>query len=234
MLISNKYLIKVFFGIYYLKIDLFFVVEALSGNWGILLILLLRFISIIIPVLPGTYCLLISGYLFGLVNGLLISFIADLVACSISFSLSKKYGRKILKRLMSKKYLNKFENLSKNYLEKNFFLLTGFLMTGWFDFVSYGIGLTKLRRRKFLLALILSVLLSNLPFVATGNGFRVLKNQNFNIKGILDGNVPSLEKEYLILFIVSVILIFSIGIIGAVIDKKYIQSVPIIKNIEDK
>ena len=209
-------------------------VEALSGNLGILLILLLRFISIVIPVLPGTYCLLISGYLFGLVNGLLISFIADLVACSISFSLSKKYGRKILKRLMSKKYLNKFENLSKNYLEKNFFLLTGFLMTGWFDFVSYGVGLTKLRWRKFLLALIVSVLLSDLPFVATGNGFRVLKNQNFNIKGILDGNVPSLEKEYLILFIVSVILIFSIGIIGAVIDKKYIQSVPIIKNIEDK
>ena len=135
---------------------------------------------------------------------------------------------------MSKKYLNKFENLSKNYLEKNFFLLTGFLMTGWFDFVSYGVGLTKLRWRKFLLALIVSVLLSDLPFVATGNGLGVLKNQNFNIKGILDGNVPSLEKEYLILFIVSVILIFSIGIIGAVIDKKYIKSVPVIKNIDDK
>ena len=226
MLISNKYLIKVFFRIYYLKIDLFFVAEALSGNWGILLILLLRFISIIIPVLPGTYCLLISGYLFGLVNGLIISFIADLVACSISFSLSKKFGRKILKRIMSKKYLNKFENLSKNYLEKNFFLLTGFLMTGWFDFVSYGVGLTKLRWRKFLLALIVSVLLSDLPFVATGNGFRKLQNQNFNIKKILDGNVPSLQKEYLIIFIISVILIFSVGIIGTFIDRKYMKSFP--------
>ena len=85
-------------------------VEALSGNWGILLILLLRLISIVIPILPGTYCLLISGYLFGLVNGLLISFVADLLSCSISFSLSKRFGRKILKRVMSKKYLNKFEN----------------------------------------------------------------------------------------------------------------------------
>ena len=93
---------------------------------------------------------------------MLISFIADLVACSISFSLSKKY-------------LNKFENLSKNYLEKNIFLLTGFLMTGWFDFVSYGVGLTKLRWRKFLLALIVSVLLSDLPFVATGNGLEYYK-----------------------------------------------------------
>ena len=201
-------------------------VEALSGNWGILLILLLRLISIVIPILPGTYCLLISGYLFGLVNGLLISFIADLLSCSISFSLSKRFGRKILKRVMSKKYLNKFEKLSKKYLEKNFFLLTGFLMTGWFDFVSYGVGLTKLRWRKFLLALIVSVLLSDLPFVATGNGFRKLQNQNFNIKKILDGNVPSLQKEYLIIFIISVILIFSIGIIGTFIDRKYMKSFP--------
>ena len=205
-------------------------VEALSGNWGILLILLLRLISIVIPILPGTYCLLISGYLFGLVNGLLISFVADLLSCSISFSLSKRFGRKILKRVMSKKYLNKFENLSKKYLEKNFFLLTGFLMTGWFDFVSYGVGLTKLRWRKFLLALIVSVLLSDLPFVATGNGFRKLQNQNFNIKKILDGNVPSLQKEYLIIFIISVILIFSIGIIGTFIDRKYMKSFPEAEN----
>ena len=206
------------------------VVEALSGNWGILLILLLRLISIVIPILPGTYCLLISGYLFGLVNGLLISFVADLLSCSISFSLSKRFGRKILKRVMSKKYLNKFENLSKKYLEKNFFLLTGFLMTGWFDFVSYGVGLTKLRWRKFLLALIVSVLLSDLPFVATGNGFRKLQNQNFNIKKILDGNVPSLQKEYLIIFIISVILIFSVGIIGTFIDRKYMKSFPEAEN----
>jgi len=206
------------------------VVEALSGNWGVLLILLLRLISIVIPILPGTYCLLISGYLFGLGNGLLISFIADLLACSISFSLSKRFGRKLLKRIMSKKYLNKFENLSKNYLEKNFFLLTGFLMTGWFDFVSYGVGLTKLRWRKFILALNLSVILSDLPFVATGNSFRKLQNQNFNIKKILDGNVPSLQKEYLIIFIVSVILIFGIGIMGAIIDRKYIKSLRVPKN----
>ena len=207
-------------------------IEALSGNWGILLILLLRLVSIVIPILPGTYCLLISGYLFGLVNGLLISFIADLLACSISFSLSKRFGRKILKRVMSKKYLNKFENLSKKYLEKNFFLLTGFLMTGWFDFVSYGVGLTKLRWRKFLLALIVSVLLSDLPFVATGNGFRVLKNQNFNIKKIIDGEVPSLQREYLIVFMVSVILIFGLGIIRNLIERKYLKSTNKVENFD--
>ena len=96
-------------------------------------------------------------------------------------------------------------------------------MTGWFDFVSYGVGLTKLRWRKFLAALCISIFLSDLPFVATGNGLRELQNRNFNIKEILDGNVPSLDKNYLIIFIVSVLLIFSIGIFGAFINKKYLK-----------
>ena len=197
--------------------------EILAGNWGILLIMFLRLISIVIPIIPGTYCLLLSGYLFGLVNGLLLSCISDLIACSISFFIAKRYGRKILKIIMPKKYLNKFELISKNYLERNFFLLTGFLMTGWFDFVSYGVGLTKLRWRKFLAALCLSILLSDLPFVATGSGFREIQNKNYNLSNILEGNVPSLQKEYLILFIVSVLLIFSIGIIGAFINRKYLN-----------
>ena len=197
--------------------------EILAGNWGILLIMFLRLISIVIPIIPGTYCLLLSGYLFGLVNGLLLSCISDLIACSISFFIAKRYGRKILKIIMPKKYLNKFELISKNYLERNFFLLTGFLMTGWFDFVSYGVGLTKLRWRKFLAALCLSILLSDLPFVATGSGFREIQNKNYNLSNILEGNVPSLQKEYLILFIVSVILIFSIGVFGAFINRKYVK-----------
>ena len=197
--------------------------ETLLGNWSIFLLVFLRLISIVIPILPGTYCLLISGYLFGLVNGLLISSISDLLACSLSFFISKRYGRKILKLIISKKYLNKFESISKKYLERNFFLLTGFLMTGWFDFVSYGVGLTKLRWRKFLTALLISIFLSDLPFVATGSTFRELQNGNFNIKNILDGDVPSLQKEYLVIFIVSVIIIFSIGIIGAFINRKYLK-----------
>ena len=198
-------------------------VEVLSGNWGIFLIISLRLISIVIPILPGTYCLLISGYLFGLVNGLLISFISDLIACSTSFILARKFGREILRKIMPKKYLNKFELISRKYLERNFFLLTGFLMTGWFDFVSYGVGLTKLRWRKFLLALCISIVLSDLPFVATGNGLRQLQNNNIDLKQIIDGNVPSLQGKYLIVLVVSAILIFSIGIIGAFINRKYVK-----------
>jgi len=200
------------------------VIESLTSEWGILLLISLRLISIIIPILPGTYCLLISGYLFGLVNGLIISCISDLIACSLCFTLSKFYGRKIIQKLMSRKYLNKFESLAQNYLERNFFLLTGFLMTGWFDFVSYGVGLTKLKWKTFFSSLFISVLLSDLPFVATGNGIRQLKDQNITIKKIIDGDIPSLEGNYLIIFILSAIMIFSIGIISAFLKRKFVKN----------
>ena len=199
-------------------------IESLTSEWGILLLISLRLISIIIPILPGTYCLLISGYLFGLVNGLIISCISDLIACSLCFTLSKFYGRKIIQKLMSRKYLNKFESLAQNYLERNFFLLTGFLMTGWVDFVSYGVGLTKLKWKTFFSSLFISVLLSDLPFVATGNGIRQLKDQNITIKKIIDGDIPSLEGNYLIIFILSAIMIFSIGIISAFLKRKFVKN----------
>ena len=197
--------------------------QTLTSEWGILVIILLRLTSIIIPILPGTYCLLISGYLFGLINGLLISCIADLIACSLSFSISRIYGRKLIQRIMPKRLLNKFESLSKNYLERNFFLLTGCLMTGWFDFVSYGVGLTKLKWKTFFSSLFLSVVLSDLPFVATGSGIRKIKDQNITIKQIIDGDIPSLDQKFLIVFIFSALIIFSIGIFSSFLNKKIIK-----------
>ncbi len=198
--------------------------QILVSEWGVILIIALRLISIIIPILPGTYCLLISGYLFGLVNGLIISCISDLIACSMSFNISKLYGRRLIQKIMPKRYFIKFESLSINYLERNFFLLTGFLMTGWFDFVSYGVGLTKLRWRTFFSSLLLSVILSDLPFVATGNGIKQLTDQNITIRQIIDGEIPSLDGNFLVIFALSAIMIFTIGIITAFLNKKFIKN----------
>ena len=43
-------------------------------------------------------------------------------------------------------------------------------MTGLFDFVSYGVGLTKTPWRKFAPALLISIALSNPPIVELGAG----------------------------------------------------------------
>ncbi|MBE9067061.1 TVP38/TMEM64 family protein, partial [Leptolyngbya cf. ectocarpi LEGE 11479] len=48
--------------------------------------------------------------------------------------------------------------------------MTAFLMTGFFDFVAYGVGLTKAAWLRFLPALFLSIAVSNPPIVALGAG----------------------------------------------------------------
>ncbi len=144
-------------------------VEGL-GNWVPIGIFLLRFTSVVIPALPGTAYSVLSGGLLGFTQGLLVICIADLLSCSLSFSLSRLYGRNLVKRLVGAKFINKIDRLSQRHLEHNFFLLTGFLMTGFFDFVCYGVGLTKAPWRRFAPALVISIAISNPPIVALGAG----------------------------------------------------------------
>ncbi len=133
-------------------------------------IFILRFTSITIPALPSTAYSILSGLLLGFKKGLIVICLADICSCSLSFFLSRYYGRSLIKKLVGNKFMNRVERFSQSYLENNIFLMTGLLMTGLFDFVSYGIGLTKTPWTKFLPALIISIILSNPPVVALGAG----------------------------------------------------------------
>ena len=80
-------------------------VRRLSKNnfFGLILIFLLfilRSISIIIPVLPGTIFSAAAGFQFGFTQGLVIIFFADFFSCSISFLLARNLGRKYITRLL--------------------------------------------------------------------------------------------------------------------------------------
>lgn len=140
------------------------------GAWGFLIIGGLRLTSVIIPALPGTVYSVLAGGLFGFVPGLIVICLADLISCSLSFILARRYGRNLVVRLVGDRFLDRLDRFSQKKVAQNFWLMTSFLMTGLFDFVAYGIGLTKTPWRKFAPALIVGVSLSNPPIVALGAG----------------------------------------------------------------
>lgn len=140
------------------------------GVWAFLAVGGLRLTSVIIPALPGTAYSVLAGGLFGFVPGLIVICIADLVSCSLSFTLSRRYGRSLVTKLVGDRLINRIDRFSQQNLEHNFWLMTAFLMTGLFDFVSYGVGLTKTPWHKFAPALLISVAISNPPIVALGAG----------------------------------------------------------------
>ena len=234
---SYRYIILVFFTLilaisfFYLDVngirELFLnVVGRLNTNrfFGLILIFilfLLRSISIIIPVLPGTIFSVAAGYQFGFIQGLVIIFCADFLSCSISFLLARKLGRGYIMNLLGSRQMRRVESISKDYLEKNYFLMTALLMSGFFDFVCYAIGLTKITWKRFMPALIFSIIISDAPFVASGFGARNIKDiglENF-LQKIFNRELDMISGNYLYLFIISFLIIFVLAIINISVNK---------------
>jgi uncharacterized membrane protein YdjX (TVP38/TMEM64 family) len=143
----------------------------------------LRFISIVIPVIPGTAFAFASGLSLGLTEGLLVIVLADFLSCSLSFYLSRRYGRALVTKLIGQRFMNRVDRLSRQHLEQNFPLLTAFLMTGFFDFVSYGAGLTQTAWSRFLGALAISIPIAHTPAVIVGANL-LEKKQSYILLGV--------------------------------------------------
>ena len=208
--------------------DLFYnVVDRLDSNRFfslilILLLFLLRSVSIIIPVLPGTIFSVAAGFQFGFNQGLVLIFFADFLSCSISFLLARKLGRDYIMNLLGSRQMRRVESISKDYLEKNYFLMTALLMSGFFDFVCYAIGLTKITWKRFMPALIFSIIISDAPFVASGFGARNIKDiglENF-LQKIFNRELDMISGNYLYLFIISFLIIFVLAIINISVNKR--------------
>tara|TARA_Y100001968_G_scaffold288467_1_gene290754 strand:- start:210 stop:848 length:639 start_codon:yes stop_codon:yes gene_type:complete len=140
------------------------------GFWAPFGILILRGISVILPALPSSVYSLLAGSLLGFKTGYITIFLSDLIFCQAAFLIARKFGRKPVRRLVGVKAMKRIEGFNQNQLEGNFFLMTGLLMTGLFDFLSYALGIGGTRWRLFTPALIISLLISDSIIVAVGAG----------------------------------------------------------------
>tara|TARA_Y100001970_G_scaffold138130_1_gene169956 strand:+ start:2463 stop:3095 length:633 start_codon:yes stop_codon:yes gene_type:complete len=140
------------------------------GIWAPLGIFFLRGISIILPALPSSAYSLLAGSLLGFKTGYFTIIISDIVFCQAAFFIARNFGRNPVKRLVGQKAMKRIESFNQNQLEENFFLMTGLLMTGLFDFLSYAIGIGGTRWRIFTPALLISLLISDSILVAVGAG----------------------------------------------------------------
>tara|TARA_B100001758_G_C18365610_1_gene588292 strand:- start:897 stop:1574 length:678 start_codon:yes stop_codon:yes gene_type:complete len=140
------------------------------GFWAPLGLFLLRGISIILPALPSSIYSLLAGSLLGFKVGYITIVLADLVCCGAAFAIARTWGREPVSKLVGQKAMQRIDGFGKNQLEGNFFLMTGLLMTGLFDFLSYAIGISRTHWRVFAPALVISVLISDSIIVAVGAG----------------------------------------------------------------
>tara|TARA_Y100001968_G_scaffold321502_1_gene356003 strand:- start:326 stop:964 length:639 start_codon:yes stop_codon:yes gene_type:complete len=140
------------------------------GIWAPLGIIILRGISVILPALPSSIYSLLAGSLLGFKTGYITIFISDLIFCQLAFFIARNFGREPVRKLVGIKAMKRIEGFNQNQLEGNFFLMSGLLMTGLFDFLSYALGIGGTRWRLFTPALIISLLISDSIIVAVGAG----------------------------------------------------------------
>ena len=140
------------------------------GIWAPFGIFILRGVSIILPALPSSAYSLLAGSLLGFQKGYFTIILSDIIFCQAAFFIARYYGRNPVRRLVGSKAMKRIESFNQNQLEENFFLMTGLLMTGLFDFLSYAIGIGGTRWKIFTPALLISLLISDSILVAVGAG----------------------------------------------------------------
>ena len=140
------------------------------GIWAPCGIFILRGVSIILPALPSSAYSLLAGSLLGFQKGYITIVFSDIIFCQAAFFIARYFGRSPVRRLVGSKAMKRIESFNQNQLEGNFFLMTGLLMTGLFDFLSYAIGIGGTRWKIFTPALLISLLISDSILVAVGAG----------------------------------------------------------------
>ena len=140
------------------------------GIWAPLGIFILRGISSIFPVISNLPYAILAGSVLDFKTAYLTIFLADFLSCQVAFLIARNLGRDPVRRLVGVKAMKKIESFNQNQLEGNFFLMTGVLMTGLFDFLSYGLGLGGTKWRIFSSALLLCLVIFDAVAVAIGAG----------------------------------------------------------------
>ena len=177
------------------------------GFWAPLGIFILRAMSSIFPALPNSiYAVLAGSVLEDFKTAYITIFLADFISCQVAFLIARNFGREPVRRLVGVKAMKRIESFNQNQLEGNFFLMTGVLMTGFFDFLSYGIGLGGTRWRLFTPSLLTCLIIFDAVAVSIGVA--------------VAGGQSETTGKYSIYLVIALVGMFVLAIISGLIKKK--------------
>ncbi len=109
------------------------------GVWDEAGFVFLEAVQVIIPAIPGMFLNMLGGYIYGTVNGVILSTIGTTIGGYIVFLLSRRFERVFINKLFNKNLMLRFKNISHNKGRFTIFLL--FLIPGFpKDYLCYTLG----------------------------------------------------------------------------------------------
>lgn len=128
-------------------------VEAVTGRagwFGPVLVALFILLTQVFAPLSGTPGVFVGIKLYGYANTLALLYAVSMLSSVINFWIARAYGRGIVRRFVGDKTLKDIDELSQ--VNERVLLLTSRIFGYYFfDIISYAVGLTKIRFKKYFL-----------------------------------------------------------------------------------
>lgn len=120
-----------------------------SFGWlAVLIYAVIQSVSIIIAPIGGSFIRIAMLSVFGAFPGVLIVYLVSTPAFFVNFYLAKRYGRRIVRKLVGDKGIERIDHIAADAGIEAVWVLAIFQNT-YFDFISYALGLTKMSYKTF-------------------------------------------------------------------------------------
>lgn len=141
------------------------------GIWAPIIFMAIATIPIVITPLNHAVFALMAGALFGFWNGLLINWLTKTIGTAINFYLGRWLGKTVVSKFISQKDFNRYDRLinAKNSLFILFLVYLVPVLSN--DNLSYVIGLSTIKAKKFIAVVTFSHLGSMFIYTYIGTGY---------------------------------------------------------------
>lgn len=128
-----------------------------TGNWGIVIFLLMQILQTVIAIIPGAFTCIVGVAVYGYFWGSILNFIGVMMGCIIVFYLVRKFGKKYINMVVKEEDFNKYKDFfKKNNRREKLFALSQLSPVGPADLICMLVALTDMTFENYLLILSLT------------------------------------------------------------------------------
>jgi uncharacterized membrane protein YdjX (TVP38/TMEM64 family) len=139
---------------------------AEAGAWAPILFVFLKALTYVVAPLSGSPLTIAAGPLFGIWEGTLYSVAGDTLGGSINFWISRFTKVSAVERLVGESAMRRVDRLGRRLGDWRNLLFLRIVFAGFYDVLSYAVGLTALPYRQYLAVSVIGGIPTTVLFVA--------------------------------------------------------------------
>jgi uncharacterized membrane protein YdjX (TVP38/TMEM64 family) len=165
---------------------------AATGPLAPIAYVLLKALTVVVTPVSGTPLRLAAGTLFGFWEGVILSVLGSVLGGSVNFWIARRFGRRVVLRLLGPNALVRVDPLLGRLNDWRALVLARIVLAPIWDVISYGVGLTRVRFRTYLIVALLCDIIPSMILVGVGSSVAEVGMMETGVAGAraVEGAVP--------------------------------------------